>query len=99
MPDDKPAESAARPEAQRVANRALVLSAVAYRGWLEGHAGSHEPEMSHRGLLQWLRYYGLYDELEVGELDFLRLPLGSAERQEATNACWRAEGVAVLAWA
>jgi hypothetical protein len=99
MPSDTPGERSTPPEAGRVANRALALSAMAYRGWLEQHAANQEAHLSHRDLLGWLGHYGLHDELEPEELRLLRLPLGSADRQRATNAGWRAEGAAVLAWA
>lgn len=47
----------------------------------------------------WLTAHGLDAELEPRERAFLDRPLGSASEEEAAAGSWRAEGLAVLAWA
>jgi hypothetical protein len=47
----------------------------------------------------WLRAQGLDDELEARERAFLDAPLGSAKDEEVGYGSWRAEGLAILAWA
>jgi len=47
----------------------------------------------------WLTAHGLDAELEAREKAFLDRALGSASEEEASAASWRAEGLAVLAWA
>jgi hypothetical protein len=84
------------PSARRVAARALVLAAVVGRASLEtqrdGAEDAHTP-------LAWLRSLGIPRELEPWERAFLRQPLGRADPAVVRNASWRAEGLAVLAWA
>jgi hypothetical protein len=50
-------------------------------------------------LLEFVKEASLEDELEPEERKFIDKPLGKAKAQQVTNAIWRAEGVAVLAWA
>ncbi|MEM7248773.1 MAG: DUF4272 domain-containing protein [Acidobacteriota bacterium] len=87
------------PTAERVQRRALALSAMVCRGFLEQDAGAQEAEAFRGRLLDWLRQHGVADELEPSELAFLDAELGSADPQAVVNATWRAEGVGVLAWA
>lgn len=47
----------------------------------------------------WLTAHGLDDELEPRERAFLDQPLGSASDEDVSYGSWRAEGLAVLAWA
>lgn len=47
----------------------------------------------------WLTAMGLDDELEPRERAFLDLRLGAASDDDVSHGSWRAEGLAVLAWA
>jgi len=87
------------PCAQRVAARAIVLSAITYRAHLEDHADSPDSEPFRRKALAWLDSVGLASELEQKERKFLETPVGKAERQTVIDGHWRSEGLAVLAWA
>jgi hypothetical protein len=47
----------------------------------------------------WMTAHGLDAELEPRERAFLDLALGSASDEDVAYGSWRAEGLAVLAWA
>ena len=87
------------PSAEQVARRALALVMVSLRGILEG-----DPERSkavafwERGVAWW-RKLGLDVELEAEEARLLSASFGQVPPQARANASWRAEAVAVLAWA
>lgn len=86
------------PSPQRVARRALVLASVVERGWLEEEPTEFS-EAARATLLAWLTATGLEGELEPQERALLEAPVGGAEPGLAAQATWRAEGLAVLAWA
>jgi hypothetical protein len=85
-----------RPVAERVAARALALASQVYCGHLESDPAA---EGLRRELLDWVKGLGLWSELERHERALLKTPIGRAGAQDAMNACWRVEGLAVLAWA
>jgi hypothetical protein len=88
------------PTAARVAARALALAAVAGRGLLEQEDASDPGvDKTRQGILKWVDDVGLRDELEPDEWKVLQLPIGAVPQQDAVNAAWRIEGLAVLAWA
>lgn len=91
------------PTPVRVAQRTLVLTAVAARATLEldhlQDALSKEEGEEHRQrLLSWVAELGIDDEFEPQEWKVLQRPIGSLEEQDFINAMWRVEGLAVLAW-
>jgi tetratricopeptide (TPR) repeat protein len=92
---------AKRPSAQRVAARAMILSAVVCRALLEEEheAGNHEHADGRTALLSWIEDLGLTLELEPAELSFLTTPVGQASRRQTIDGQWRREGLCVLAWA
>ncbi len=87
------------PAPQRVAARALVLCAVVCRGFIEQEPKSRDNESLRRRVLDWLEGLKLMPEVEPKELAMLRAPLGTLPLQDAVDAGWRCEGLAVLAWA
>lgn len=88
------------PTPERVARRALALTAVAARGTLELDAPELDNPEAHRGrLIEWVNSLEIGDELEPEEWKVLQRPIGQIERQDFLNAMWRVEGLAVLAWA
>ncbi len=89
----------APPAPQRVAARALVLCAVVCRGFIEQEPKSRDNESLRRRVLDWLDGLTLMPEVEPSELALLRAPLGTLSPQDAVDAGWRCEGLALLAWA
>lgn len=96
------------PSAERVARRALALVAVTVRAYNEAETHGTEAAGLHRELLNWVRDAGIEDELEgpdpsvprwVDERSVVMAPPGGLDAQAQTDASWRAEGLAVLAWA
>jgi hypothetical protein len=97
--DDDAEEGAEAPSAERVARRALALTALSARGLMEYDAGEAAVDVAHRDLLSWVEEAGFADELEAQEAEVLRRPLGGLDPQAATNATWATEALCVLAWA
>ncbi len=97
------AEGDLRPDAARVARRAVVLLATAFRGLLEDDAGGeHEAkaEALRQRLVAWLDAQpGVADEVERGERAGLDAPIGRLHPQQRIDMVWRAEGAVVLLWA
>jgi hypothetical protein len=88
------------PTPERVARRALALTAVAARAILELDAARLEsPEVHRQRLLDWFENLDIDDELEPDEWKVLQRPVGGIDHQDHVNAMWRVEGLAVLAWA
>lgn len=87
------------PTAERVAARALVLSAVSCRGCIEEHAGKPGAEELRQEIRGWIEDIGVAAELEQAEAALLSTPLGELDDKTVINATWRSEGMVVLAWA
>jgi len=87
------------PDADRVAARAMVLSAVSCRGLIEKDALDPGAEELRRNALAWLESVGAADEMEAHEAALLSTPLGQLDPKLARDATWRSEGAVVLAWA
>jgi Domain of unknown function (DUF4272) len=106
--DDEDDDEPDPPTPGRVARRALALVAVTVRAHNEAEAHGTEADGLHRELLDWVRDVGIEDELEgpnpsrpgwTDERGIVACPPGELEAQAQTDASWRAEGLAVLAWA
>jgi hypothetical protein len=87
------------PNPLRVAGRALVLSAVTCRGFIEQEAGDKNAEAFREDVLNWLCDLVLKEEIEREEFSLLNSPLGTLTPKQTIDATWRSEGMAVLAWA
>jgi hypothetical protein len=87
------------PTAERVAARALVLSAVSCRALIEEDAGKQGAEDLRLRLLPWLETIGAAEELEPAETTLIATPLGKLEEKKGVDASWQSEGMVVLAWA
>jgi len=88
------------PTADRVARRAVVLTALGNRGLIENEGTSQEsPQENCQAMLDWIRYCGAAEELESLEAKVLQRPYGTLDSQAKINAVWRLEGVGVLLWA
>jgi hypothetical protein len=94
-------EGKVRPSARRVAARAMVLSTIVCRSYLEQEhrRGDYRNARGSIGLLAWLTQSGLQSELEPDERRFLATPVGAASDRAMVDAHWRTEGLGVLAWA
>ncbi len=97
-PDDQD-EGSTPPSAERVARRALALTAVTARAILEQDAENQEATTTYRDLLTWVRDIRIDDEFEPDETEVLQRPLGRLEPGQQIHATWRLEGLVVLAWA
>lgn len=85
---------------ERVARRALALTAVAARATLElDRKHVDEPDKHRQRILTWIEETGFGDELEPDEWEVVQRPVGRLEQQSFINSMWRVEGLAVLAWA
>jgi hypothetical protein len=91
------------PQPRRVADRAMVLVALAVRGLLEEDAGkpaeARAEELRRCVVGQLDELLGGRPECESGERALLETPVGRAPKQTAVDALWRAEAVPVLLWA
>lgn len=88
------------PTPERIARRALALTAVAARATLELDAPElDQPDMHRERLLAWVEGLEIGDELEPNEWKVLQRPVGTLDERSFINSMWRVEGLAVLAWA
>jgi len=88
------------PAPERVAARALVLSAVSWRGLIEEDGDRpDDAEQQRQDAMDWLVSIGAAEEMEAEEVDVLSAPVGTLDQQVAEDATWRTEGMVVLAWA
>jgi hypothetical protein len=98
-PDGEPRgePAVASPSADRVARRALVLVALAWRGQLEAeNTPAAQGELAvWRG---WLATQGLAIEMDDAEKTLVNAELGSLTERQAIHCGWAIEGAAVLAW-
>jgi len=87
------------PDAHRVAARALVLAAISCRGLIEADASDPGAEKLRQRVVHWMDSIGISEEAEPSETALLSTPLGELEPKARIDSSWRAEGMAVLAWA
>lgn len=87
------------PSDERVARRALILSAVVCRGNIDHGAGNDEAESLRSRMLDWVQSLELLDEIEPRELALLQAPLGTLAEWQVISTTWQAEGLAILGWA
>lgn len=99
--DDSPEEATPMPPTpERVARRALALTAVTARALLEQDDPSLPAVKENwRHILDWVKSLGMDEEIEPDEWKVLQRPPGKLDQQATINATWRLEGLAVLAWA
>jgi len=99
MLENEESIEATPPNAQRVARRALVLSAVVCRGNIDDGAGNADTESLRKRTLDWIAFLDVQEEIEPQEAALLKTPLGGLTERRVIDATWQAEGLAVLAWA
>lgn len=86
------------PDASRVLERALALSGVVCRSFIESEDRADSEEVLAR-MRQWLKDTGVESELEPLESAMIATPLGRLAPKLAVDGSWRSEGLYVLAWA
>jgi hypothetical protein len=91
--------AAPQPSPDRVARRAIVLSVVSCRGFVEGDRADTKAagDLAKRAH-DWLRALGLEEELSAWERHVVTSPFGSLTDRDRMNASWLSEAVTVLAW-
>jgi hypothetical protein len=100
MDDDENIEDPPPPSADRVARRALVLSVVVCRGFVEqDRANPTEAKKLAERSFNWLDSLDLSAELSDWERRVLTNPFGSLPERDCINATWLSEGLVILAWA
>lgn len=87
------------PTPRRIAARAFVMAAIVCRGSIETNAREPEAEALRVRVVEWLGRMEVTDEAEPRELAMLHALLGTLAPQQAIDAVWLSEGLAVLAWA
>jgi len=88
----------APPTPDRVAARAIVLSAVACRALIEKDADKPGAEQLRKDVVEWLTRVGVAGEIEQSEAALLSTPLGKLDKKTTVDATWSSEGMVVLAW-
>lgn len=83
---------------EKIAKRAMILSALVCRGFIDMDSPSEVEELRAR-LLPWIDSMGAREEVEKHELVALTAPLGTLDTQTRLNLVWVVEGLAVIAWA
>ena len=91
-------ETPTPPTPDRVAARALVLSAVSCRALIEEDAGKPGAEQLRKNVIKWLNRIGVSDEMERSEEILISTPLGELDKKTTMDASWSSEGMVVLAW-
>ena len=87
------------PTQQRVAQRAIILTILAYRGRLEPQRHDSATMDSWAKTKDWFSTLDINHELEPEEAQLFDAPLGTISPKQAINSGWRTEGAGVLAWA
>jgi hypothetical protein len=86
------------PTPDRIAARAIVLSAVSCRALIEKDARKPGAEELRKSVIEWLDRIGVSGEMEQSEAAILSTPLGKLEKKTTVDATWSSEGMVVLAW-
>src|SRR4051812_17897790 len=85
--------------AREAAARALGLSALVCREILEQIPEDPKAAEMLAVVLRWVEDSGAIKGLEPMEINILRAPLGTLERDGRSLAYWRVEQLTALAWA
>jgi len=88
------------PSAEKAARRALALSVVCCRAFVEGDKGHPDRAWNlARDAREWLSSLHLEGELTEWERGLLDTRFGAISDQDRIDATWLSEAVAVFAWA
>lgn len=86
------------PNAQRVARRAMVLSAVVCRSCSDHDPDDPDAQDLWQRLKDWIESLDVDTEIESHERQLIHAPLGSLSEKDRIAGTWRVEGLAILAW-
>jgi hypothetical protein len=87
------------PSAVKVGRRAIVLSVVSFRGFVDGNRVDPKDAANlAKRSYDWLRAVGLEEEMSRWEVHVLTSPFGSLSDRDRIDASWLSEAVTVLAW-
>jgi len=86
------------PTPEKVARRALVLSAVTCRSMIDDKQDPWAKEMSTQ-ILEWLERLDLKKELSEWEKALLTKPFGELSEKDRRDGSWLSEAMVILAWA
>jgi len=97
---DEPDDAENPPTAERVARRALAMTALTVRAILEQDAAKDikKGKEIHKDLLEWIEAVGI-DDLEPDEWKIVQRSAGKLTDRMQIDSTWRLEGLVVLAWA
>jgi hypothetical protein len=84
---------------QRVARRAMVLSAVVCRGNSDHEPSNPDAIALWERLKNWVDRLGLAAEMEPHERDMIYASLGTLDDYRQKRATWDVESLAIMAWA
>jgi len=87
------------PTAVEVARRALILSGVVCRAYLEAYKDEDYRRQTVADLREWFDELSLWPHLEPDEKEILDAPLGAMHRSLYLHGTWYVEGLAILVWA
>jgi len=96
-PDDE--FNVSPPTQQRVAQQAIILATLAYRGRLDPQAQNTQSIALWDKIRGWFYSLNIEAELETTENEIIAAPFGTLKSQQVMNSGWRTEGAGVLAWA
>lgn len=96
---DAAADSLSPPDAQRVARRALIISAVVCRSNSDHDPTNPDAIDLWNRLKVWIESLDVTTEIEPAEKEMIYAPLGSLDPKRRFRATWHAEGLVILAWA
>jgi hypothetical protein len=99
LPEDDACDCPAPPDAQRVARRALILSAIVCRANSDHDPANPDAIALWNRLKTWMESLDVACEIEPAEKEMIYAPLGSLDKRKRIQAGWRAEGLGILAWA
>lgn len=98
--EDEELKNPPPPSAEHVARRAVILSAVSYRGFLEGdRLNPKGAAVLAQNSRDWLNSLGIDKDLNTWERQILDAPFGSLSERDCIDASWLSEAVVVMAWA
>lgn len=96
--EDQEDEERARPTAEEVAHRAIILSVISCRAITDQDRDNDDAARLAKRAGDWLHAIGLDKESTDWERSILMAPFGSLMERDAINGSWLSEAVVVLAW-